>query len=106
MRRVDINAVNSGNFVGRIILEVEGIEKSTLVKVQSIDLMTGGGNDRVTRGVVISNRSTGLRYPGAVVETALVVQRDRTIVLKVQCLRPVIGKDLESYKAVSVKSLS
>jgi len=83
MSRVDIDAVDAGNFVGRIILEVKRTEESTLVEVQSINLMTGSGDDRVTRGVVVSNCSTGFRYPCTVVETTLVVQRDRTIILKV-----------------------
>jgi len=83
MSRVDINTVDAGNFVGRIILEVKRTEESTLVEVQSINLMTGSGDDRVTRGVVIGNCSTGFGYSCAVVEAALVVQRDRPVVLKV-----------------------
>jgi len=83
MSRVDIDTVDAGNFVGRIILEVKRTEEPTLVEVQSIDLMTGSGDDRVTRGVVISNCSTGFRYSRAMVETTLVVQRDRTVILEV-----------------------
>jgi len=48
MSRIDINTVDAGNFVGRIVLEVKGIEESTLVEIQSINLMTGSGDDRVT----------------------------------------------------------
>ena len=83
MGRVDINAVDAGNFVGRIILKIKGIEESTLVEVQSINLMTRSGDDRVTRGVVVSNCSASFGYSCAVVETTLVVQCDRTVVLKV-----------------------
>jgi len=46
--RVDIDAVDAGNFVGRVVLEVEGIEETTLVEIQSINLMTGSGDDSVT----------------------------------------------------------
>lgn len=47
MSRVDIDAVDAGNIVGRIVLEVKGIEESTLVKVQSVNLMTRCGDDSV-----------------------------------------------------------
>ena len=33
MSRVDIDAVDTGDFVGRVGLEVEGTEKSALVEV-------------------------------------------------------------------------
>lgn len=48
MSRVDINAVDTGDFVGRIILEVKGIKETTLIEVQSINLVTRSGNDSVT----------------------------------------------------------
>jgi hypothetical protein len=48
MSRIDIDAVDAGNFVGRVILEVKGTKESTLVEVQSINLVTGSGDDSVT----------------------------------------------------------
>ena len=83
MSRVDIDAVDAGDLVGRVILEVKRTEEPTLVEVQSINLMTGSGDDRVTRWVVVGDCSTGFRYSRAVVETTLVMERDRTVVLKV-----------------------
>jgi len=44
---VDINAIYPGNFIRRIFLEVKGIEESALVEVQSINLMTGSGDDGI-----------------------------------------------------------
>jgi len=46
--RVDIDAVDASNFVGRVVLEVKGVEESTLVEVQSVNLMAGSGDDGVT----------------------------------------------------------
>ena len=48
MSRVDIDAVDASNFVGRVVLEVKGVEESTLVEVQSVNLMAGSGDDGVT----------------------------------------------------------
>ena len=48
MSRVDINAIDAGNIVGRVILEVKRIKESTLAEVQSIHFVTGSGDDRVT----------------------------------------------------------
>ena len=83
MGRVDIDAVHASNFVWRVMLEVKGIEEATLVEVQSVNLMTGRGDDGVTRGVMVGNRSTGFGYACAVVEAALVVEGNGTVVLKV-----------------------
>lgn len=83
MARVYINAVHTSNFVGGVILKVKGTKESALVEVQPVNLVTGRGDDSVTRGVVVGNRSTGFWYACAVVEPALVVQRNRTIVLEV-----------------------
>lgn len=33
MSRIDIDAVDTGNFIGRVGLEIKGIEESTLVEV-------------------------------------------------------------------------
>jgi hypothetical protein len=33
MSRVDVDTVDAGNFVGRVVLEVKGTEESTLVEV-------------------------------------------------------------------------
>lgn len=82
MSGVDIDAVDARNFVGRINLEVKRIEESTLVEVQSVNLMAGSGNDSIARWVVVGNRSTGFGYSRAMVEATLVVQRDGTVVLK------------------------
>jgi len=83
MSGVDIDAVNTGNFVRRVVLEVKGVEETALIEVQSINLMARSGNDCVTRGVVIGNRSTGSGYSCAVVEATLVVECNGTVVLKV-----------------------
>ena len=83
MGRIYVNAVYASNFVWRVILEVKRIKESTLVEVQSVNLMTGRGDDSVTRGVVVGNCSTGFGYACAVVEPTLVMQRNRTVVLKV-----------------------
>ena len=45
--------------------------------------MAGSGDNSVARGVVVSDGSTGFGYACAVVEPALVMQRNRTVVLKV-----------------------
>jgi hypothetical protein len=66
--------------------------------------MTGSCDDSVTRGVVIGNCATGFWYARAVVEPALVVQRDRTVVLKMQRFRPVVRENLESRNAVNIGS--
>lgn len=76
MGRVYINAVHASNFVGRVILKVKGAEESALIEVQPVNFVTGRGDDSVTRGVMVGNRSTGFGYACAVVEPALVVQRD------------------------------
>ena len=67
MSRVDINTIDASNIVGRVILEVKRIKKSTLVKVQSVNLMAGSSNNSVARGVVVSDGSTGFGYACAVV---------------------------------------
>jgi hypothetical protein len=76
MSRVNINAVDASDFVGRVILKVEGIEKLTLVEVQPVNLVAGGCDDSVTRGVVVGNCSTGFGYARAMVKPALVMHRD------------------------------
>ena len=48
MSRVDIDAVDASNFVGRVVLEVKGVKKSTLVEVQSVNLVSRSGDDGVT----------------------------------------------------------
>ena len=82
MSRVDIDAVDTGDFVGRVVLEVKWVKKSALVEVQSVNLMAGSGDNSVTRGVVVGNCSTGFGYSCAVVEATLVVQRNGAVVLK------------------------
>ena len=65
--------------------------------------MTGSGNDSVTRRVVVGNCSTSLGYSCAVVEAALVVQRNGAVVLEVECFCPVIRKNLGSRKIISTE---
>jgi hypothetical protein len=48
MSGVYVNAVDTGNFVGGVVLEVKGIEKSALVEVQPVNLVTGSCDDSVT----------------------------------------------------------
>ena len=47
MSRVDVDAVDTSNFVGGVGLEVEGTEESTLVEIQSVNLMAGCSDDSV-----------------------------------------------------------
>ena len=74
MSRVDINAVDSSNFIGRAILEVKRVEESTLVEIQPVNFMTGSGDNSVAGWVVVSNRPTGLGYSCAVIEPALIMK--------------------------------
>jgi len=83
MSRIDIDAVDASDFVGRVVLEVKGIEEPTLVEVQSVNLMAGSCDDSVTRGVVVGNCPAGFGYSRAVIEATLVVQGNGTVVLKV-----------------------
>ena len=83
MSRVDIDAVDTSNFVGRVVLKVKGAEEPTLVEIQSVNLVAGSGDDSVTCGVMIGDRSTGFGYPRTVVEATLVVEGNGTVVLNV-----------------------
>lgn len=76
MSRVDINAVDASNFVGRVILKVKGVEELTLVEVQPVNLVAGGCDYGITRGVVVGDCPTGFGYACAVVKPALVMHRD------------------------------
>jgi hypothetical protein len=74
--------------------EDEGSQVTPLLQVKTIHLVAGCTEERITGRKVISKRATKARYPRAVIKATLRVQLDCAVSLQMQCLCPVIGKNL------------
>ena len=94
MSRVDVNRVDPSNVLPAFALQHEGVEEAALVEIQPEDLWARGGEEGVAGGEVVCECTAEAGYARAVVEAALRMQLDRAVVLEMDTLGPVIGKNL------------
>ena len=96
MNGIDIHCVDTEDVALVLggLFEDERSHEAAFVEVETVDFIACRGNDGVTGGKMIGNCAAEFGDAGAVMEAALGVEVDRTVVLEVDRFRPVIGQYL------------
>src|SRR6266404_1873512 len=99
MRRIDIDGVDPSHGARAVVTDTkdERIQVAPLLQVQTVHLVARPAKERIATGEMIREGTAKARYPRAVMETALCVQFDGAVSLEMQCLCPVIRKDLCAF---------
>lgn len=93
MSRVDVQCVDPRNSV----CTLQRVQEPSLIQVEPIYLLSLRAYHSIARRRMIRQASSVRWYPSRVEDRAGSVNADASISLKMERLRPVVGKDLEIY---------